>query len=118
VVHGDIPKLQIVAIEDWFKGKMPLLPPLEHLPSAAFSGRRRPKAVAKRADPEQPELPLTFTGGKQVKRHFNLLMVKQDAPSIAPEKPDSEELDLAGGEASLVPRQPTGKRRAKQKRAS
>jgi site-specific DNA-methyltransferase (adenine-specific) len=76
VVHGDIPKLQIVAIEDWFKGRMPLLPPLEHLPSAAFSGRRRPKAAARQADPEQPELPLSFKGGKEVTRHFNFGMVK------------------------------------------
>jgi site-specific DNA-methyltransferase (adenine-specific) len=75
VVHGDIPKLQIVAIEDWFKGKIPLLPPLEHLPSAAFAGRRRPAAQAKRTDPDQPELPLSFKGGKEVKRHFNLRMV-------------------------------------------
>jgi len=78
VVHGDIPKLQIVSIEEWFKGKMPLLPPLEHLPSAAFSGRRRPAPVA-RPDAEQPELPFTFTGGevdKSVRRHFNLRMVR------------------------------------------
>lgn len=76
VIHGDMPRLQIVAIEDWFKGKTPLLPPLEHLPSAAFAGRRRPAAVGKRADPEQPELPLTFKGGKDVKRHYNLRMVR------------------------------------------
>ncbi len=77
VVHGDIPKLQIVAIEEWFKGKMPLLPPLEHLPSAAFSGRRR-AAAAKQVDAEQPELPFSFTGGKSerdVVRHFNPNMV-------------------------------------------
>jgi adenine specific DNA methylase Mod len=78
VVHGDIPKLQIVAIEEWFKGKTPILPPLEHLPSAAFSGRRR-VAVKARADAEQPELPLSFKGGKADKtvvRHFNPGMVK------------------------------------------
>lgn len=78
VVHGDIPKLQIVPLEEWFKGKMPVLPPLEHLPSAAFSRRRRPTA-AQRADTEQPELPFTFVGGKVekgVKRHFNPGMVK------------------------------------------
>jgi site-specific DNA-methyltransferase (adenine-specific) len=76
-VHGDIPKLQIVAIEDWFKGKLPLLPPLEHLPSAVFSARRRHAAIAKRADPDQPELPFSFVGGKQdVERHLNLRMVK------------------------------------------
>jgi site-specific DNA-methyltransferase (adenine-specific) len=79
VVHGYIPRLQIVAIEEWFKGKMPLLPPLEHLPSAAFSGRRRPAKVGKVADPDQPELPLSFKGGKEVKRHFNLGMVKSVA---------------------------------------
>jgi hypothetical protein len=56
-----IPRLQIVAIEEWFKGKRPLLPPLEHLPSAAFSGRRRP-AKPKPGDPEQPELPLKLQG--------------------------------------------------------
>jgi site-specific DNA-methyltransferase (adenine-specific) len=79
VVHGDIPKLQIVAIEEWFKGKMPLLPPLEHLPSAAFAGRRRPAATTKRPDIEQPELPFTFVGGKAQKgvtRHFNPRMVR------------------------------------------
>jgi adenine specific DNA methylase Mod len=76
VVHGDLPKLQIVAIEEWFKGKMPFLPPLEHLPSAAFSGRRRPPTKAKQADPEQPELPLSFKGGKEVQRHLNLRMVR------------------------------------------
>ena len=74
IVHGDIPRLQIVAIEEWFKGKQPLLPPLEHLPSAAFSGRRRP-APTKRGDPEQPEPPLSFKVGKEPKRHFNLRMV-------------------------------------------
>lgn len=80
IVHGDIPKLQIVAIEDWFKGKMPLLPPLEHLPSAAFSGRRRP-AIPK-PDAEQPELPFTFIGGKVdhgIIRHFNPGMVNEAA---------------------------------------
>lgn len=76
IVHGEIPKLQIVTIEDWFKGKRPLLPPLEHLPSAAFSGRRRPPAA--RPDAEQPELPFAFVGGKSdksIKRHFNPRMV-------------------------------------------
>jgi len=76
IVHGDIPRLQIVALEEWFKGKMPLLPPLEHLPSAAFSGHRRPAKTTQKADPLQPELPLSFKGGKEVKRHFNLRMVE------------------------------------------
>lgn len=79
VVHGDMPKLQIVAIEEWFKGKIPQLPPLEHLPSAAFSGRRRAVQKSKQADADEPELPLSFKGGKtdrNIVRHFNPLMVK------------------------------------------
>jgi site-specific DNA-methyltransferase (adenine-specific) len=80
VVHGDIPKLQIVAIEDWFKGAIPALPPLEHLPSAAFSSaRRRHRVRTRTADIEQPELPFSFVGGKPEKgivRHLNPRMVK------------------------------------------
>ena len=82
-IHGDIPKLQIVAIEDWFAGKFPKLPPLEHLPSAAFTtARRRMPVAGKRADPEQPELPLSFTGGSIAKQsvvHFNPHMVRSVA---------------------------------------
>lgn len=86
VVHGDIPKLQIVPIEDWFKGKMPLLPPLEHLPSAAFAGKRRVSPTAARPDAEQPELPFSFVGGKadkSVTRHLNPKMVVSDARESA-----------------------------------
>jgi site-specific DNA-methyltransferase (adenine-specific) len=79
VVHGDIPRMQIVPIEEWFEGKLPMLPPLEHLPSAAFSTtRRRRKVTEKRPDSEQPELPLSFAGGRQrdsVVRHLNPRMV-------------------------------------------
>ena len=80
IVHGDIPKLQIVAIEDFFAGKRPTLPPLEHLPSAAFSTGRRHAAAALPLlpDPSQPELPLSFVGGKGHKKqdvHFNPTMV-------------------------------------------
>jgi site-specific DNA-methyltransferase (adenine-specific) len=82
-VHGDIPRLQIVAIEDWFKGIFPKLPPLEHLPSAAFAtSRRRVSLAAKRPDPDQPELPLSFVGGKGTKEgvvHLNPQMVRATA---------------------------------------
>ncbi|HUE72756.1 MAG TPA: hypothetical protein VMP01_17860 [Pirellulaceae bacterium] len=82
VVHADIPKLQIVAIEEWFKGvNPPILPPLEHLPSAAFSKRRRRPSPVPRPDAEQPELPLSFHGGeinKPQRRHLNLTMVRSD----------------------------------------
>ncbi len=75
-VHGDIPKLQIVSIEEFFEGKVPILPPLEHLPSAALSRVvRRP--AAKRPDVSQPQLPLPIPGGKkdEVVRHINPRMV-------------------------------------------
>lgn len=77
-VHGEIPRLQIVAIEEWFAGKFPRLPPLEHLPSAAFSTTRR-RAVAMTAKapaPNHPQLPLVFTGGRAAGTlHFNRAMV-------------------------------------------
>lgn len=77
VVHGELPKLQIVAIEEFFQGRNPpSLPPLEHLPSAAFAGRRRP--APQRPDVEQPELPFTFVSGREergVVRHLNPAMV-------------------------------------------
>ena len=78
-VHGDIPKLQIVAIEDWFAGRLPKLPPLEHLPSAAFSTSRRRPNITRLADPDQPQLPLSFIGDKGNKTdtvHLNPGMVR------------------------------------------
>lgn len=67
-VHGNIPKLQIVAIEDFFKGKLPKLPPLEHLPSAAFSTpKRRPSISLRLSDPDQREMQFTIPGGKATK---------------------------------------------------
>ncbi|HWF64581.1 MAG TPA: DNA methyltransferase, partial [Rhizomicrobium sp.] len=81
-VHGDIPKLQIVAIEDWFNRILPKLPPLEHLPSAALSSiKRRPATPGKRPDPMQQEFLFTFPGEKGSKKdksqviHYNPRMV-------------------------------------------
>ena len=87
-IHGNIPRLQIVAIEDFFKGKLPRLPPLEHLPSAAFSSNKRRAAGASVPAPDarHPELPLVFAGGKasgsQV--HLNLAMVttQTESPTV------------------------------------
>ena len=62
-VHGRIPRLQIVALEEWFAGRRPSLPPLQHLPSAALTASVKGK-TGKRPDPNAPELPFTFTGGK------------------------------------------------------
>lgn len=64
-VQKNLPKLQIVALEDWFEGRLPKLPPLEHLPSAATAAEpRRSTGRKKRPDPKAPELPLSFKGGK------------------------------------------------------
>lgn len=76
-VHGDLPKLQIVALEEWFQGKQPRLPPLEHLPSAVLMSRPRQRGVMRRPDPRAPELPLVFEGGQSstIKRHINPAMI-------------------------------------------
>lgn len=85
-VHGDLPKLQVVSIEEWFKGAMPMLPPLEHLPSAAISraGRRQARQMPL-LDATQPQLPLPLPGGRgsgNVVRHFNRQMIDEsDQPS-------------------------------------
>jgi site-specific DNA-methyltransferase (adenine-specific) len=77
-VHGALPKLQIVAIEEWFTGATPALPPLEHLPSAAVSRLNR-RVPLRQPDSKQRELPLTFIGGVReepgVVRHINPRMV-------------------------------------------
>jgi site-specific DNA-methyltransferase (adenine-specific) len=78
VVHGRIPRLQIISIEGWFRGERPRMPPLEQLPYAAFSVPKRQGKSKKRPDPNAPELPLSFQGGKQDKTtttHFNPRMV-------------------------------------------
>ena len=80
-VHGDLPRLQIVAIDEWFQGKLPLLPPLEHLPYTALaSSRRRAAPTPKRPDPTSPELPLVFSGGRSERGPviINPAMVRDD----------------------------------------
>lgn len=80
-VHGDLPRLQIVSIEEWFEGKAPKLPPVEHLPSAAFSRpRQRVAPRRKREVEDQLEFTYQIPGGKGAgiptgKVHFNPGMV-------------------------------------------
>lgn len=93
-VHGSIPKLQIVAIEDWFLGKMPKLPPLEHLPSAAFATPKRRGMAPQRPDQKQPQLPLSYIGGKgklssMVHLNRNVVHVAELKPAPAPSSPIS-----------------------------
>lgn len=84
VVHGAIPKLQIVAIEEYFQGKVPQLPPLP-LPNTAASPARRREAIRKiQNTSKQGQLLFTFTdelldvsqipsAGEDVERHINPL---------------------------------------------
>lgn len=70
--QGRKQRLQIVSIEQWFKGFRPDLPNAPTLQLAAFSHqKKRPPVRVKEADPEQPQLPLSFTGTMAGKRHLN-----------------------------------------------
>lgn len=84
-VHEGLPRLQIVAIEDWFQGKLPKLPPLEQLPSSAFSSaKRRRSAKPNRPDPKQRELLLPIPSDKSgAIVHFNPEMVTGDLAAEA-----------------------------------
>jgi len=81
VVHGRLPRLQIVSIAEWFEGRRPTMPPYEQLPYAVFSKPTR-RTTSKRVDPNAPELPLSFVGartekfGTAVSTHLNPLMVR------------------------------------------
>jgi site-specific DNA-methyltransferase (adenine-specific) len=85
VVHGGMPRLQIVSIADWFEGRRPAMPPIEKLSRAAFTQK---PAKSKRPDPNAPELPLSFIGGKDgsedtdsLNRHLNPITVTQPIKS-------------------------------------
>ncbi len=77
-VHGDLPRLQIVSIEQFFEGKLPALPPLNSLPSAAYSTAKRrssKKSKKKKPDPKAPEFMFEFPSVPQAAegtvRHIN-----------------------------------------------
>ena len=40
IVHGRMPRLQIVSVAEWFEDKRPQMPPLEQLPYAIFSAQK------------------------------------------------------------------------------
>jgi adenine specific DNA methylase Mod len=79
-VHGDLPKLQIVSIEEWFEGKVPRLPPLEHLPSAALARTVRRQALALQ-DAKAPQmlLPIGEGADKDFTRHINPQMMTPES---------------------------------------
>jgi site-specific DNA-methyltransferase (adenine-specific) len=65
-------RLQIVSMKQWFEGFRPDLPNAPTLQLAAFSHqKKKPPVRVKQADPDEPQLPLTFTGAGAGKRHFN-----------------------------------------------
>lgn len=72
--HGHLPRLQIVAVEEWFRGTRPILPSLGHVSRDYFEAEKRPKqSKGRRPDPNAPEFAFTFTGGKSEDAvvHFN-----------------------------------------------
>ncbi|MBS0297421.1 MAG: site-specific DNA-methyltransferase [Proteobacteria bacterium] len=74
-VHGRIPRLQIVSIAGWFRGERPAMPALDRLPYAAFNAPQK-RGRARRPDPNQPHLPLSFIGDKaNVVSHLNPALV-------------------------------------------
>ena len=87
VVHGRVPRLQILSIADWFEGYRPALPPRDALPYAAFS-RPAARPSRPRATDGQAELPLSFRGGKDADgtvTHLNPMLVRRGAATEEPE---------------------------------
>lgn len=80
--HGHLPKLQIVSIAEWFRGKRPLLPSLGHISRSFFEPEKRAKQTRSRApDPNAPEFMFTFPGAKTDNTvvHFNPSAVKAES---------------------------------------
>lgn len=81
-VHGHLPRLQIVTISDWFKGRRPILPSLGHVSKEYFEPSKQTKpAKAKRPDPNAPEFTFTFPGSKpdDAVVHFNPAAMREKA---------------------------------------
>ncbi len=84
VVHGRIPRIQIMSIADWFSARRPQLPPREHIAAAVLAGAQQPKS-RRRVDPNQRELLFEHEGGRAADkfvRHLNPAMV--DISSATP----------------------------------
>lgn len=80
--HGHLPRLQIVSVEEWFKGNRPILPSLGHVSREYFQPERLQKTKKSRIpDPNAPEFKFSFSGGKtddDTIFHFNPLAIKDD----------------------------------------
>lgn len=79
--HGHLPRLQIVSIAEWFRGKRPHLPSLGHISREFFEPEKRAKQKKGRmADPNAPEFTFSFPGTKadSTVLHFNPSAVKSE----------------------------------------
>ncbi|WP_165924201.1 site-specific DNA-methyltransferase [Neorhizobium sp. S3-V5DH] len=80
--HGHLPRLQIVTISDWFKGRRPALPSLGHVSREYFEpGKQTKPSKAKRPDPNAPEFTFTFPSTKADSTviHFNPAAIRDQA---------------------------------------
>lgn len=80
--HGHLPKLQIVSIAEWFRGKRPHLPSLGHISREFFEPEKRAKQKKDRIpDPSAPEFTFSFPGTKAESTvvHFNPSAVKAES---------------------------------------
>lgn len=79
--HGHLPKLQIVSIAEWFRGKRPHLPSLGHISREFFEPEKRAKQKKARIpDPSAPEFTFSFPGTKADNTvvHFNPSAMKAE----------------------------------------
>lgn len=80
--HGHLPKLQIVSIAEWFRGKRPYLPSLGHISREFFEPEKRAKQKKGRIpDPNAPQFTFSFPGTKADNTvvHFNPSAVKAES---------------------------------------
>jgi adenine specific DNA methylase Mod len=80
--HGHLPRLQIVTISEWFKGRRPVLPSLGHVSREYFEPSTQAKpSKAKRPDPNAPEFTFSFPGNKAEDAviHFNPAAIREKA---------------------------------------
>lgn len=63
--HGHLPKLQLVSIAEWFRGKRPVLPSLGHVSREFFSPEKQKPKAGRRPNPNAPEFRFSFPNQKR-----------------------------------------------------
>lgn len=79
--HGHLPKLQLVSIADWFRGKRPVIPSLGHVSREFFSTEKQKPKAGRRPDPNSPEFRFSFPNQK---RDDNVVVHLNPAMAAAP----------------------------------